>query len=86
VYGSNLYAADTRNNLVYVYHLPMTSGVPDAAFAATAPMGLAFDSNGTLYVTSQGTNQIQVFNPPFSTPAVTITSGVSGAFGITAAP
>lgn len=86
VYGSKLYVADTRNNSIYIYTLPMSTNVPDDAFSATAPLGLTFDANGTLYVTSQGTNQIQVFNPPFNAPAATITSGVNQAFGIAAGP
>lgn len=90
VSGSNLYVADTYNNLIYVYALPLTTNaVPMDQFTATAPVGLAFDANGTLYVTSQGTNQIQLFNPPFnsgSRPVTTITSGVNEAFGIAAGP
>lgn len=89
VSGSNLYVADTYNNAIYVYALPLTNVVPSDTIAATAPVGLAFDANGTLYVTTQGTNQIQIFNPPFtsgSTPAATITSGVNEAFGIAAGP
>jgi YVTN family beta-propeller protein len=89
VNGSNLYVADTFNNLIYIYTLPMSTNIPADMFSATAPLGLAFDANGTLYVTSQGTNQVQVFNPPFnsgSRPAATITSGVNRAFGIAAGP
>ncbi len=89
VNGSNLFVADTGNNLIYVYALPMTTNIPSEAFSATAPIGLAFDANGKLYVTSQGTGQIQIFNPPFnsgSTPAVTITGGVNQAFGIAIGP
>ncbi|HET6896668.1 MAG TPA: hypothetical protein VFH72_14895 [Candidatus Baltobacteraceae bacterium] len=90
VSGSNLYVADTYNNLIYVYALPLTTNaVPMDQFTAVAPVGLAFDANGTLYVTSQGTNQIQMFNPPFnsgSRPVTTITSGVNEAFGIAAGP
>jgi DNA-binding beta-propeller fold protein YncE len=63
--------------------------VPTGVFSASAPVGLAFDAGGNLYVTSQGTNRIQVFNPPFDTgsaPAFTITGGVNGAFGLAAGP
>lgn len=89
VYGSKLYVADTRNNLIYIYALPMSTNNPSDAFSASAPLGLAFDANGTLYVTTQGTNQVQIFNPPFnsgSTPAATITSGVNQANGIAVGP
>lgn len=89
VNGSKLFVADAHNNVIYVYTLPMSTNVPADAFSATAPLGLTFDASGNLYVTSQGSNQIQVFNPPFnsgSRPAATITGGVNQAFGIAAGP
>jgi YVTN family beta-propeller protein len=89
VNGSNLFVADTYNNVVYVYPLPMTTNIAAEVFSATAPVGLTFDANGTLYVTAQGTNQIQVFDAPFnsgSRPSATITAGVNGAFGIATGP
>lgn len=89
VSGSSLFVADVHNNLIYVYSLPLTTNVPADAFSATKPVGLAFDATGKLYVTSQGTSQVQIFNPPFnsgSVPAVTVTSGVNGAYGIATGP
>lgn len=89
VHGSNLYVADPHNNVIDVFALPLTSGTPAFAIPATAPVGLTFDASGVLYVTSQGTNRVEIFNPPLnssSTSAATVTSGVNGAFGIAAGP
>ena len=89
VSGSNLFVADAHNSLIYVYTLPLTTNIPSDAFTASRPVGLAFDASGKLYVSSQGTSQVQVFNPPFnsgSVPAMTITSGVNGAYGVAIGP
>lgn len=88
VAGSNLLVADTRNNVIYVYNLPLTTNIPVRLFAATSPVGLAVDSSGKLFVTSQFTNQVQEFDPPFGTtiPGTTFTGGLNQPFGIAAGP
>ena len=85
VSGSQLLVADTRNDTILVYNLPITSNTPNAMFTAVAPLGLTFDNTGSLYVTEQGHNKIDEFDPPFSntsTPHLSITSGLNGAFGL----
>jgi len=85
VSGSQLFVADTRNNRILVYNLPLGGNVPSVTFTTTAPLGLTVDTHGNLYITEQGHDKIDVFTPPFSnssSPARSITSGLSGAFGL----
>lgn len=83
--GSELLVADTRNNTILVYNLPITGNTPSTQFTATAPLGLAADDKGNLYVTEQGNNKLDVFQAPFtntSTSTASITTGLNGAFGL----
>ncbi len=86
VSGSQLLVADTRNNTILVYNLPLAGNVPSVTFTTTAPLGLTVDTRGNLYVTEQGHDKIDEFAPPFSktsTPTKSITNGLNGAFGLT---
>lgn len=88
IFGSTLYVADTRDNLIDVYSLPLTTNMPVDAVPATAPMGLSVDASGNLYVTTQGTDELQMFSAPVSSSskAVLVTAGIKQAFGIAVGP
>lgn len=88
IFGSTLYVADTHNNAIYMYNLPMTTNMPVDTVPATAPIGLTVDASGNLYVTTQGTDELQVFGAPVSSSskAALVTAGVKQAFGIAVGP
>lgn len=84
--SSQLFVADTRNDKILVYNLPLSGNTPDVQITTTAPLGLAVDPKGRLLVSEQGHNRIDVFGPPFSNssaPAGSITGGLNGPFGVT---
>ncbi|HUY40571.1 MAG TPA: hypothetical protein VMV82_03280 [Candidatus Dormibacteraeota bacterium] len=87
--GSQLLVADTANNEILVYNLPLSGNTPVVTFSVTAALGLAVDYNNVLYVSEQGNNKIDLFVPPFSngmSPSGTLTNGLDGAFGLAVAP
>ncbi len=87
--GSQLLVADTANNEVLVYNLPLSGNTPAVTFSVTAALGLTVDYKNVLYVSEQGNNKIDEFVPPFSngmSPSNTFTNGLDGAFGLAVAP
>jgi uncharacterized protein (TIGR03437 family) len=91
--AANLYVADTGANRALIF--PNTQNAPPAGVAATfvigqgafdsisgglkAPVSVAVDSNGNIYLADQGDNRVLIFPPLIFLPiAVTAASGVIG--------
>jgi hypothetical protein len=96
IIGTQIFVADSVHNLIVVFNLPITaSSTAAVSFTAATgpaqPVGVASDSSGNLYVANYifSNSKIFVFAPPFtaaSTPAVTVTNGLSDPYGIAVGP
>lgn len=92
VRGSVLYAADTANNAIYAYNLPLTAAsTPFYTYTAADPEAIAFDASGYLYVSDDNSNRVDVYNPPSSQAPLQSAyslsgNGLSGPFGLAFGP
>ncbi|MHB1550529.1 MAG: hypothetical protein ACYCX6_04960, partial [Vulcanimicrobiaceae bacterium] len=73
------------NNNVTEYALPYTGGAPTATISnsVNAPLGLAFDSSGDLFVANRGNSTVTEYAPPYTgAPTTTISNSVNAPAGL----
>ncbi len=73
------------NNNVTEYALPYTGGAPTATISnsVNAPLGLAFDSSGNLFVANRGNGTVTEYAPPYTgAPTATISNSVNAPAGL----
>lgn len=76
-----LYVADTANQSIYAYTLPLSAAsFPTYTYAATDPEAIAFDAAGNLYVADDLHNSIDVYNAPSLQGPLVTAYTIGGAF------
>lgn len=82
--GKILYVADANNNVVNLYDpaVPNPSPIGTITSGLDVPIGLAVDSQGTLYVVNIGNNTVTEYLHGTISPSFTITGGMSSPYGI----
>jgi len=83
--SGNLWAT-TQNNTVYEYKAPFSNATIEQLIISALfdTVGLAFDSNGNLYVTDNGTDggeTINMFAPPYTGTPTTVAIGTGSNVG-----
>ena len=79
-----LYVADANDNQVLLYDPTKSSPtvIGKITQGVSAPIGLAIDSAGTLYVSNIGNNTITEYPHGHLKPSFTITGGLAGNYGV----
>jgi hypothetical protein len=82
-----LFVASPNDNFVQAFAPPYTSGpyltLQPQTNEAAYPVGIAFDPNGNLYLTSQYNGDTFAYAPPYTGAAfATLTNGMNGAYSM----
>src|SRR5262249_32934873 len=76
--GTTLYIADTSNNRLCVYDTNLNFLAKWYAGFLKTPKGVALDPQGRIYVTTQGTGNVQIFTDASGAPTTAFGSPGSG--------
>lgn len=79
-----LYVADPNNNKIVLFNPNKTAPTPIGQITSgiNAPIGVAVDKNGKIYVANIGNNTVTEYLHGHTSPSTTITTGLSGPYGI----
>jgi hypothetical protein len=82
--GQILFVTDVSDNQVLMYDPKIANSSPLGSITdgLDAPIGLAFDKHGKLYVTNLDNNTVTVYPRGSSSPSLTIPNGLNAPYGI----
>jgi sugar lactone lactonase YvrE len=82
--AATLFVGDSEKNVVNLYDPNTPNPSPEGSISSglDAPIGLAVDKSGTLYVVNISNNTVTEYPPGATTPSFTINSGMDSPYGI----